>query len=205
LPHRAGPYLERISRNGAPVVLMSPPWDMETKDQRFARGPHKSALEHVEFLGTEFLDFVQKGYWMLIPYDDIKHEPGLRISPIGVVPQRETRPRVTVDYTFFGLNKETVKLAHQESMQFGKAIERLRTKVVYSDPTLGPCLLYKIDMSDGFYRIPLSTSGSLKLAVMLPLFPGFPPLVAVPLVLPMGWTEGNPHHSSLCSQRQSVT
>ena len=133
--------------------------------------------------------FVQKGYWMLIPYDDIKHKTGLRISPIaGIVPQRERRPRVTVDYTFFGLNQETVKLAHQESMQFGKAIERLTTNIVYSDPTLGPCLLYKIDMPDGLYRIPLSTSGLLKLAVMLPLFPGLLTLVAVPL-----------------SQRQSAT
>jgi hypothetical protein len=78
LPHPAGPYLDRISRNGAPVVLQSPPWDQKTKDERFARGPHKSALDHVEFLGTEFLDFAQKGYWMLIPYDDIKHEQGLR-------------------------------------------------------------------------------------------------------------------------------
>ena len=85
-----------------------------------------------------------------------------------MVPQRERRPRVIVDYAFVGLNKETVKLAHQESMQFGKLVEQLTMVIVYSDPTLGPCLLYKIDMMDVLYIIPLSTSAFLKLAVMLP-------------------------------------
>ena len=47
-------------------------------------------------------------------------------------------------------------------------------------------------MSDGFYRIRLSASGSLKLGVILPRFPGQPQLVALPLVLPMGWTESPP-------------
>ena len=52
--------------------------------------------------------------------------------------------------------------------------------------------MYKNDMSDGFYRIRLSSSGSLKLGVILPEFPGLPKLVALPLVLPMGWTESPP-------------
>ena len=47
-------------------------------------------------------------------------------------------------------------------------------------------------MSDGFYREPLTPSGSLKLGVCLPPFPGLPPLVAFPLELPMGWTESPP-------------
>jgi hypothetical protein len=59
---------------------------------------------------------------------------------------------VTVYYTFFGINKETGKLAYQESMQFRKAIERLTMVIVYSDPVLGPYMLYKIDVSDGFYQ-----------------------------------------------------
>jgi hypothetical protein len=52
--------------------------------------------------------------------------------------------------------------------------------------------MYKVDISNGFYRVPLSTSGVLKLGVCLPEFPGLPKLVAFPLVLPMGWTESPP-------------
>jgi hypothetical protein len=37
-------------------------------------------------LGEEFLDFLRKGYWMLVPYDEVKDLPGIRLSPIGVVP-----------------------------------------------------------------------------------------------------------------------
>ena len=38
----------------------------------------------------------------------------------------------------------------------------------------------------------LATSGVKKLGVLLPHFPGLPPMVAFPLVLPMGWTESPP-------------
>jgi hypothetical protein len=76
-------------------------------------------------LGEEFLDFLCKGYWMLVPYEEVKDLPGIRLSPIGAVPQRERGPRVIVDYTFFNINQETLKLAAQESMQFGKAVKRL--------------------------------------------------------------------------------
>ena len=61
-----------------------------------------------------------------------------------------------------------------------------------ANPKYGPVYMYKNDMSDGFYRIRLSSSGSLKLGVILPDFPGQPKLVALPLVLPMGWTESPP-------------
>jgi hypothetical protein len=69
------------------------------------------------------MDFCAKGFWMLLPYDDMRDLPGLRLSPIGVVPQRDWRPRVIVDYTFFGLNDETLKLSDPRSMQFHKAQE----------------------------------------------------------------------------------
>jgi hypothetical protein len=61
-----------------------------------------------------------------------------------------------------------------------------------SNPKFGENLLYKVDISDGFYRVPLTLSSILKLGVALPSFPGMPPLIAFPLVLPMGWTESPP-------------
>jgi hypothetical protein len=184
--------MERIRRNGAPVILSSAPWSEETKRERFARGPHNSADKHIEFLATEFLDFLQKGYWMLLPQEDVKDMVSVRYSPLGVVPQRERRPRVIVDYSFYGVNQETLKLGPVETMQFQKAVERLLQASVQANPKFGPLLHYKLDISDGFYRIALSTSGVQKLGVMLPTFPGLPPLVAFPLVLPMGWTDSPP-------------
>jgi hypothetical protein len=146
----------------------------------------------MEFLGTEFLDFLKKGYWMLLPYAEIEAMLDVRYSPLGVVPQRERRPRVIVDYSFYSVNADTVKLAPEDAMQFGKAIERLVQAAVQANPKFAPLLNYKVDISDGFYRIPLTTSGLKKLGVLLPSFPGMPPLVAFPLVLPMGWTDSPP-------------
>jgi hypothetical protein len=69
-------------------------------------------------------------------------------------------------------------------MQLGKANERLIAVLTGADPRFGNCYMYKVDISDRFYRVPLSTSGVPKLGVCLPTFPGLPPLVAFPLVLP---------------------
>ena len=34
-------------------------------------------MGHHEFLAEEFLDFVQKGFWMLLPFDLVKDLKGL--------------------------------------------------------------------------------------------------------------------------------
>jgi hypothetical protein len=86
-------------------------------------------------------------------------------------------------------------------MQFGKAVERLLQAGVRANPKFGPLLQYKLDISDGFYWIALSTLGSQRLGVLLPQFPGLPPLVAFPLVLPMGWTDSP---SLFCAFTESI-
>lgn len=194
LPHPAAPLLHRIAKNGAPVVISTEPWSKETLDARAERGSHTSADDHKEFLVEEYLDFGRKGFWVLLPYELVKDEPGLRLSPLGVVPQDGRRPRLISDYSFWGLNEETQKLAPEGAMQFGTAPRRIAEDIMRSNPKFGPVYVMKNDMSDGFYRIRLTSSGSLKLAVILPknLVPGYPQLVALPLVLPMGWTESPP-------------
>jgi hypothetical protein len=87
----------------------------------------------------------------------------LRVSPMGVVPQRERRPRVIVDYSFFGVNDDMVKLAPREAMQFGKALERILGHIVEAPPAHGPVYLLKIDIADGFYRIWLNENDILPL------------------------------------------
>ena len=192
LQHTAAPRLDRIRRNGVPVVLKNDPWTPEILEERCHRGPHKSAFEYQEFLREEFLDFVRKGFWMVLPYSKVKNLPGLRLSPLGVVPQDGRRPRVIVDYSFYGLNAETVPLSSPKSMQFGRTTKRLQQMVASANPRYGPVYMYKIDISDGFYRVPVTTSGAIKLGVVLPPLVGTEPLVAFPLVLPMGWAESPP-------------
>jgi hypothetical protein len=193
LPHRAAPLLDRIRRGGVPVVLKSEPWSLDKLDECYARGAHTSANDYGVFLEEEFEDFCAKGFWMLLPYDKVRELPGLQLAPIGVVPQRDRRPRVIVDYSYWGLNDATLKLSDPLSMQFGKAQERMLQARMKANPKFGTVKAYKVDIGDGFYRVPIATSGVIKLGVLLPEMPSFSErMVAFPLVLPMGWTESPP-------------
>lgn len=59
----------------------------------------------------EILDFCCQGYWLVLPFDEAIELPGLRTSPLGVVPQRDRRPRIIVDYTYSGVNADTLQWA----------------------------------------------------------------------------------------------
>ena len=60
-----------------------------------------------------------------------------------------------VDYTYSGVNQEMLHNAPTEAMQFGRALERILYAIHSSDPSQGPVYLMKLDLADGFYRIPL--------------------------------------------------
>ena len=135
--------------------------------------------------------------WTVLPLAVALSIPNLRISPLGVVPQRERRPRLIVDYMFSGVNQETIRLAPPEAMQFGRALQRLLTHLVHANPKFGPAKLAKIDVADGFYRVGIRTVDIPKLGVILPHSPLGGPLVAFPLALPMGWVESPPFFMAL--------
>jgi len=153
-------------------------------------------MEHLEFLHEEFVDMIAKSQWVVLPAEAVADLPGLRISPPGVVPQRDRRPRWICDYTWSQVNQETLPLAPLESMQFGHALDRILRELLLSDPALGPVDLLKLDISDGFYRINLSVDDIPKLGVAFPTRPEEPKLVALPLVLPMGWKNSPPIFSA---------
>ena len=192
VPHAACGLLQHLRRFNAPCKMTTKPWTQQQKDQAAERGPHRSALEYQEFLAGDMLEMVEKGQWMLLPYDAVQYLRNLRLSPIGVVPQKERRPRPIVDYTFSGVNQETVSLAPREAMQFGKALERILQKLVHSDTRHGPVYLCKVDISDGFYRIHVRPDDIPHLGVSFLPTPDGVPVVAFPLTLPMGWTESPP-------------
>jgi len=90
LPHTVHParnLLQHYHRHGAPVVLQTAPWTQNRLHSALERGPHKSAYKYLDFLRDELTEFIDKNVWMVFPYDEIKHLPNLRISPIGAVPQ----------------------------------------------------------------------------------------------------------------------
>jgi hypothetical protein len=64
---------------------------------------------------------------------------------------------------------------------------------VDANPEHGQVKLIKVDISDGFYPIWLNLHNILKLAVSLPPLLGEEPLLALPLVLLMGWTDLLPY------------
>jgi len=199
--HPARPLLQHLSRSGFPVVLSTPPWTLEQRDHAVARGPHQSAHQFLDFLRDELADMVDRATWMVLPYHRLRELHNLRLSPMGVVPQHARRPRPIVDYTFSGINHDTLPLSPREAMQFGRALDRIISQVVHADPRFGPVRFIKLDIADGFYRVWLRVEDVPKLAVTIPSLPGEAPLVALPLALPMGWTQSPP---AFCAVTETV-
>jgi hypothetical protein len=75
-----------------------------------------------------------------------------------------------------------------EAMQFAWSLEQILCEILFANPAHGLVHMIKLDTSDGFYRIGLNIDDIPKLGVVFPTLPGDEPLIALPLVLPMGWT-----------------
>ena len=112
---------------------------------------------------------ILKSQWVVLPAEDVASLPGLRISPPGVGPQQDRRPRWICDYTWSEVNKDSLPLAPLEAMQFGHALDRILRELILADPALGPVQLLKLDISDGFYQVNLNSvkalDGLLRLEV----------------------------------------
>jgi hypothetical protein len=194
LPHPSHQYLTRLASTGAPSILTAPPWSLQQKNATMLRGPHRSAINQFKnFLLADMFDYINMGYWTVLPYESICHHPALRLSPVGVVPQNERRPRPIMDYSFYGVNAAALPIAPQHAMQFGGTLQRLLQRIVYCNRSYAPPLLAKIDLADGYYRVPVAATTALHLAVILPPDGPCPHLVALPLSLPMVWTHSPPY------------
>jgi hypothetical protein len=87
---------------------------------------------------------------VLLPARLIIGEKNLKLIPLGVVPQRDRRPRTISDYSFFGVNDETIPLSPSEAVQFWRALQRILQAITCADPSLSPVYLSKIDIADCF-------------------------------------------------------
>ena len=196
--------LRHLRIHGAPVKKRDRPWTSAEVDAAAQRGCHQSANSYKEFLYGELADMIEQGQWLVLPLKLAQKLPGLRISPIGVVPQHDRRPRTIVDYSFpkdKNLNLATVPLFHREAMQFGRALQRVLRLVAQADPRHGPVHLSKTDIADGFYNVRLALADLAALGVAIPDGPNGEHLVAFPLALPMGWVNSPP---LFCSATETV-
>lgn len=55
------------------------------------RGPHQSSKKGIKFLREEYADMMDKQQWTVLPAHLIKGHRGIRLSPLGLVPQRGRR------------------------------------------------------------------------------------------------------------------
>jgi hypothetical protein len=197
LGHPVMPYLFCLARHGVPAPTSSPPWSRAQRQATYDRGPHISAAKmYSTFLLEDMFNMVHEGYWTILPFRAIQNLPALKLSPAGVVPQRERRPRLILDYSFpakNNVNNSSLNLAPAHAMQFGKALPRILQRLVYYNALCGPPLMAKLDLADGYYRVPLSPSAALELAVVLPGDGAHRQLIGIPLSLPMGWTYSPPY------------
>ena len=143
---------------------------------------------------------LNKAQWTLLPAMLVTELHNLRLSPLGVIPQHDHRPRSIVNYTFFDVNQDTVPMA-PNSMQFGRALHRLLSSILHADPRFGPIYLSKVDIADGFHRIWLLPRNIPNLGVLFPTLPGEQELIAFPLTLPMGWVASPPY---FCAATETV-
>jgi hypothetical protein len=79
----------------------------------------------------EFSEMTKAGQWIVLPYSAVRLLPNLRLSPTGVVPQRDRRPRPIVDYTYSDVNDGTLSIA-PDSIQFGTALTRFLQHIFQS-------------------------------------------------------------------------
>ena len=192
LPHPAASLLATWRSEGVPVTMSGEDWSKEKIREMAQRGPHKSAKDYADFVRDEMASFAEQGFWAVLPLSEVEDMDRLRLSPLGVVPQRDRRPRIINDLTISGVNAETVRKGPAEAMQFGRALLRLLYQIRHANPKFGPVFAMKVDVADGFYRVNLNPSQALSLACLLPKEPNEPQLIAVPLALPMGWVESPP-------------
>jgi hypothetical protein len=74
-------------------------------------------------------------------------------------------------------------------------LEQVLQQIVKADPKYGPVHLIKVDVANRFYRVWLNLQDIPKLVIAIPEMDCKWALLALPLVLPMGWTKSPPYFS----------
>ena len=180
LEHPAANLLREWRDHGVPAQTSSPPWSEDTKDSYVERGCHRSANEHAEFLRDEMSEFIDSRFWVVLPYSLVCDTPQLQLSPAAVKEERERRPRLLCDHSWYPVNETTCPHAPPEAMQFGGALHRVMAKIRHANPSHGPVHLCKYDIKDGYYRMFLNANDCPRLSIILARYEGEEQLIAIP-------------------------
>ena len=126
-------------------------------------------------------------------------------TPAAVKEERERKPRLLCDHSWpwewGSINDATLPHAPPESMQFGGTLHRCLHLIRHANPRFGPTRAAKHDIKDGFYRLQLEANQCLRLAVILPKYPGECQLIGIPLSCTMGWTQSPP---TFCTVSETI-
>jgi hypothetical protein len=71
IDHSARDYLRRLRDQGMYVPLDDPPWSANVIDACALCGPHPSANLFKEFLHDEMADFIEDGFWVVLPLEQV--------------------------------------------------------------------------------------------------------------------------------------
>ena len=77
-------------------------------------------------------------------------------------------------------------------MQFGHTPRRILQTIHKANPGFGPICMATVNIADGCHRMGLCPKDALRLGMLFPTCTNKPQLIAVLLVLPMGWKESPP-------------
>ncbi len=202
LDHPARDLLRLWRDEGVPVLTSDAPWSSALKNERFERGCHKSANDHAEFLREELAEFIENKFWAVLPHALVKDLPNLQLTPAAVKEERERKPRVLCDHSFYTTNELTLPHSPPESMQLGGALLRVLRNVRRANARYGPIRAAKHDVKDGFCRMFLNPTQCPRLALVPPRCEGEEPLVAIPMSCTMGWTQSPP---TFCTMSETIT
>jgi hypothetical protein len=168
-------------------------WTAAKIDGTIKRRPHKTFLKELLFIRQDFSAMMRKGQWTVLPASVARKLKEMRIFPVDIVPQRDHRPRMIVDYSLYDVNDDTARIATGQSMQFGRALHIILRVILEAHPRFGPVYMCEIDIADGFYRVWMLPADTGKLGMVLPTMEGDDPLSGLPLTLSMGWANSLPY------------
>ena len=104
LQRPAAHLLDCFHKSGTPPIISSSPWTLQKIAVALKCGPHSSSIKGIEFLRNKYADMVEKQQWIVLPASMLKSMFGLCLSPLGLVPQRDRRDCMILDYSYFDVN-----------------------------------------------------------------------------------------------------
>ena len=200
LKHPAAKMLLKWAIDGCPVDC-GKPWSIKRIQAAIDKAAHPSAQSKAAATAcrNKALERVKDGCDKLIKWDDIKHNPPikLKVSTLAAIPHKSREFQMILDFSYNikinGIKLQSVNetsnkdLAPQHAMfELGNVILRIVWALATADPTI-PFLFTKVDLKDGYWRMCVNANNAWNFAYVLPrLKVNEPTCLVIPDALQMG-------------------